>query len=398
MRTIQLDLIQTLLVAIVALFAGRALVDAVPALRRYSIPAAVVGGGLFAVVLGVLGRVLGVQVAFDTSMQDALLLAFFTTIGLSGDVRSLLHGGRALFVFLAAAIGLIVVQNAIGVAVGLAMDLTPTMGLTLGSITLTGGHGTGAAYAQNFAEVQNIRGAMEVAMAAATAGLVIGGIVGGPVAERLIRRYRLTGSGGEAAAGEAEGAEEPITTDSLLRTLLAVLVALTVGRMLGALAADWPIVLPRFIWCLLIGLVIRNVAAAGVYKVDQSTVDAFGSVVLSIFLVVALMALRFGDLLALAGPLLVILALQTIAAALYATWITFRVMGRNYDAAVMSGAHVGFGLSSTAMALAIMRTLTNRHGPAPLALLLVPLVGAFFVDIMNALLIQGFMALPWFGF
>ncbi|HEY8370627.1 MAG TPA: sodium/glutamate symporter, partial [Thermodesulfobacteriota bacterium] len=389
MRTIQLDVIQTLLVAFVALFGGRALVDAVPALTRYSIPAAVVGGGLFAVVLGVLGRVFGVQVAFDTSMQDALLLAFFTTIGLSGDVRSLLHGGRALFVFLAAAIGLIVVQNAIGVAVGLAMDLTPTMGLTLGSITLTGGHGTGAAYAQNFAEVQNIRGAMEVAMAAATAGLVIGGIVGGPVAERLIRRYGLTGSGGEAAAGAAEGAEEPITTDSLLRTLLAVLVALTVGRMLGALAADWPIVLPRFIWCLLIGLVIRNVAAGGVYRVDQSTVDALGSVVLSIFLVVALMALRFGDLLALAGPLLAILALQTIAAALYATWITFRVMGRNYDAAVMSGAHVGFGLSSTAMALAIMRTLTNRHGPAPLALLLVPLVGAFFVDIMNALLIQG---------
>jgi ESS family glutamate:Na+ symporter len=236
-------------------------------------------------------------------------------------------------------------------------------------------------------------------MAAATAGLVIGGIVGGPVAERLIRRYGLVGGGREAAAaGEAEHAEEPITTDSLLRTLLAVLVALTVGRMLGALAADWPIVLPRFIWCLLIGLVIRNVGATGVYKVDQTTVDAFGSVVLSIFLVVALMALRFGDLLALAGPLLVILALQTIAAALYATWVTFRVMGRNYDAAVMSGAHVGFGLSSTAMALAIMRTLTNRHGPAPLALLLVPLVGAFFVDIMNALLIQGFMALPWFGF
>ncbi len=402
MRTVELNLIYTLLLAVLVYFAGQALASRVALLRRFSIPAPVVGGCLVAVVLALADGLLHTRVAFTMTLKDPLLQVFFATVGLSADVRMLVKGGPRLLVFLGVGAAFIVVQNAIGLVAARLLDLHPIVGLLGGSITLTGGHGTGAAYAGRFGETMNIQSAMELTMASATAGLVIGAVVGGPLAEYLIRRHRLAGPSAEAAEqveAAATDEEGPATVTSLLGGLLAILVCLAGGQAFVRLMADARFILPDFVWCLLIGLVIRNVSTfTGLYRLHAESVDLLGGMALSLFLVMALMSMKLLDLLNLAGPLLVILAVQTVAILLYAGWVTFRIMGRNYDAAVMAAGHIGFGMSSTACALAIMKAVTERHGPSPLAFLIVPMVGAFFIDITNAFIIQGYLALPAFGF
>jgi ESS family glutamate:Na+ symporter len=398
--TVQLDLLFTILAAFVVLFAGRALVARSAVLKRFSIPAPVVGGVLVAILLA-LADVAGVRVSFDMSLRDNLLLMFFTTVGLSADARMLLKGGPKLVVFLAISIGFIAVQNLVGIGAALAMDLHPVVGLLGGSVTLTGGHGTGAAYGGRFGDTMNIVGAMELTMACATAGLVLGSLLGGPLAEYLVRRYNLSPPSTRTDAPTADAADEPdtVSATSVLNTLFTILACLAGGKLLARIVQGTGFILPDFLFCLLLGVAIRNgsTLVRGI-RVSGATVDLLGSVSLSLFLVMALMGMRLVDLVSLAGPLLVILGLQVVAMAAYAAFVTFRVMGRDYDAAVLAAGHVGFALSSTAAALAIMKTITERRGPSPLAFVVVPMVGAFFIDIANALLIQGYLALPVFGF
>jgi glutamate:Na+ symporter, ESS family len=400
-KTIELDLLFTILAAFVVLFAGRTLVSRTAFLKRFSIPAPVVGGVLVAVLLALADSFGGVRVSFDMSLRDNLLLMFFTTVGLSADARMLLKGGPKLALFLAVSIGFIAIQNLVGLAAAFALDLHPVVGLLGGSVTLTGGHGTGAAYGARFGDTMNIAGAMELTMACATAGLVLGSVLGGPLAEYLVRRYRLSPRPAPAAVLAADADEEPdtISVQSVLNTLFAILACLALGKMLARLVQGTGFILPDFLFCLLLGVVIRNASAVvkGI-RVSGTTVDLLGGVSLSLFLVMALMGMRLVDLVSLAGPLMVILTLQLVVMALYAVFVTFRAMGRDYDAAVLAAGHVGFALSSTAAALAIMKTITERRGPSPLAFLIVPMVGAFFIDIANAILIQGYLALPFFGF
>jgi ESS family glutamate:Na+ symporter len=402
MRTIEFDLIWTLLVAMVVLFVGRTLVARVGVLARFNIPAPVVGGGLVAILLAVVDAFLHVKLGFNLALKDTLLLMFFTTVGLAADARMLVKGGPRLAVFLGISVVLIVVQNIIGLGATRLLDLHPVVGLLGGSITLVGGHGTGAAYAGRFGDTMNLQGVMELTMACATAGLVIGAILGGPLAEYLLRRHKLSAPGpaaADAAAEADEAADDAITAPSILNTLFVILLCLAGGKVLVGLMAGTGFILPDFVFSLLLGVVIRNVSSfSGLFRMSDNTVDALGNVSLSLFLVMALMTMRLLDLVNLAGPLLVILAAQTVAVALYAAVVTFRVMGRNYDAAIMAAGQVGFGMSSTACALAIMKSVTDRHGPSPLAFLIVPMVGAFFIDITNAFIIQGFLTLPFFGF
>ena len=401
MTNVQLDLLFTILAAFVVLTAGQLLVARVGVLKRFSIPAPVVGGVLVAILLALADGFFGVKVSFDMALRDNLLLMFFTTVGLSADARMLAKGGPKLLVFFAVSMAFIVIQNIVGIGAALALDLHPVVGLLGGSITLTGGHGTGAAYGARFADSMNIVGAMELTMACATAGLVLGSVLGGPLAQYLVRRYQLspTAAPASAAAGETQGEADPITTQSVLNTLFAILASLAIGKWLAQLVQGTGIILPDFLFCLLLGVVIRNASTVirGA-RVSGATVDLLGGVSLSLFLVMALMGMRLVDLVSLAGPLLIILSLQAIVMAAYATFVTFRVMGRDYDAAVLAAGHVGFALSSTAAALAIMKTITERNGPSPLAFVIVPMVGAFFIDIANALVIQGYLALPFFGF
>jgi ESS family glutamate:Na+ symporter len=399
--TVHLNLLFTILAALVVLSGGRTLVARSTFLQRFSIPPPVVGGVVVAVLLAVADTMGGLRISFDMSLRDNLLLMFFTTVGLSADARMLMNGGPKLLVFLAISALFIAVQNLVGIAAALAMDLHPVVGLLGGSITLTGGHGTGAAYGGRFGETMNLVGSMELTMACATAGLVLGSLLGGPLAEFLITRYQLAPAAAPESAMDAAAPDEsdPITVHSVLTVLLAVMACLAFGKLAAKLVAGTGVILPDFLFCLLLGVIIRNVSvwvpAAGL---GGATVDLVGGVALSMFLVMALMGMRLVDLASLAGPLLIILGAQVVAMALYAVFVTFRTMGRDYDAAVLAAGHVGFALSSTAAALAIMKTVTQRRGPSPLAFVIVPMVGAFFIDILNALMIQGYLALPIFGF
>jgi ESS family glutamate:Na+ symporter len=400
-RTVHLNLLFTLLGSLLVLSAGRLLVARTAFLQKFSIPAPVVGGVIVAVALALADGGLGWRISFDMSLRDQLLLMFFTTVGLMADARMLINGGPKLLLFLGLSAAFIAVQNLVGIAAALAMDLHPLVGLLGGSITLTGGHGTGAAYGGRFGETMNIVGAMELTMACATAGLVMGSLLGGPLAEYLIKRYQLKGPAAPDAGGAAAAAEtaDPITVNSVLNVLMAVFFCLAFGKLFAKLVAGTGFILPDFLFCLLLGVVIRNLATwIPAVRLGDATIDLVGGVALSMFLVMALMGMRLIDLISLAGPLLVILGLQALAMALYAVFVTFRLMGRDYDAAVLAAGHVGFALSSTAAALAIMKAVTLQRGPAPMAFLIVPMVGAFFIDIANALLIQAYLALPLFGF
>ena len=397
---INLDATETLAAAVAVLFVGASVQARIGFLRDNNIPIPVVGGLLFAVLTTVLFLGFDFRIGLDMALKDPMMLAFFTTIGLGADFRLLARGGPRLLLFAVICLAYLIVQDGLGLVAAMGMDLHPLVGLLGGSITLSGGHGTGAAYAARFADVQNIAGVMELAMACATFGLILGGLIGGPVAGRLIRAHGLESATGHApSAPDSSEQHVPINGDSLLWALFVVLACLIGGQFLARALGGAAFTLPGFVWCLMIGVLIRNLEhLVPKLAVHPPTLDMLGSISLAIFLAMALMSLRPWELLALAGPLLVILLIQTIGMALFASLVTFRFMGGNYDAAIIAGGHCGFGLGATSTAVANMEALTHRFGPSPQAFIVVPLTGAFFIDLLNALVIQGYLALPVFGY
>ncbi|RON56389.1 sodium/glutamate symporter [Pseudomonas frederiksbergensis] len=398
---LQLDFYGTLVAASLVLLLGRGLVTHVGFLRTYNIPEPVAGG--LVVALALLGlRVLDIEVRFDTSLQTPLMLAFFATIGLSADFASLKKGGRVVGIFVLAVTGLLVVQNAMGIGLATALGLDPLMGLLTGSITLAGGHGTGAAWGATFSEKFGLASASELAMASATFGLVLGGLIGGPVARLLIKRVHTPGCEQEKPrlpkGFEQPNKERSITPFSFIETLALIAVSLLAGTLLNGLLHDTAFELPTFVCVLFVGVVLRNgLSALGLYQVFEREVSVLGNVSLSLFLAIALMSLKLWDLAALALPFFIILAAQTLVMALFAIFVTFRMMGSNYDAAVLAAGHCGFGLGATPTAIANMQAVTQRYGPSQIAFLVVPMVGAFFIDIINVIVIKLYLALPLFA-
>lgn len=399
---IQLDFYGTLVAASLVLLLGRGLVSRVGFLRSYNIPEPVAGGLVVAVLLLLL-RTFDIEVRFDTSLQTPLMLAFFATIGLSADLASLKKGGRVVGIFLLAVIGLLVVQNAMGIGLATLLGLDPLMGLLTGSITLAGGHGTGAAWGTVFSEKYGLASASELALASATFGLVLGGLIGGPVARLLIKRVQVPGCSQEQAPRLPKGFEQPnkersITPVSFVETLALIAVSLLAGNLLNGLLQGTAFELPTFVCVLFVGVVLRNgLSALGLYQVFEREVSVLGNVSLSLFLAIALMSLKLWDLAALALPIFIILAVQALVMALFAIFVTFRVMGGNYDAAVLAAGHCGFGLGATPTAIANMQAVTQRYGPSQIAFLVVPMVGAFFIDIINVIVIKLYLALPLFA-
>ena len=396
---ISLDAAQTLAAAIAILFIGGAVQQRIAFLANNNIPVPVVGGLLFAMVTTALYIGLQLRIDFDMALKEPMMLAFFTTIGLGANAALLRQGGPRLLLFAGVCLGYLLLQDAIGVITAVGLDLHPLVGLLSASITLSGGHGTGAAYASSFGEVNNLAGVMELAMACATFGLILGGLIGGPVAGRLIRAHGLSSTAAERQHDQEEELEhDPIDSSSLLSTLFVVLICLIGGGFLAELFGGAAFTLPGFVWSLLLGVIIRNLEhVIPAVRLHPPTVDAIGFLALSIFLAMALMSLRLWELLSLAGPMLVMLAAQTLGMVLFASLVTFRVMGSSYDSAIIAGGHCGFGMGATPTAVANMEALTLRFGPSPQAFIVVPLMGAFFIDILNALVIQGFLALPLFG-
>ncbi|ABZ77869.1 sodium/glutamate symporter [Shewanella halifaxensis HAW-EB4] len=394
--------LESFLVAILVLFIGHTVNRYIPILKKYNIPEPIVGGLLVAALITIL-HFSNITVAFNLSMQNTLMLMFFSTVGLAANYKLLLKGGSKVFLFLGVASLFIVIQNIVGVSLANLLGLESFMGLIAGSITLSGGHGTGAAWADTFQTEYGIN-TLEFAMAAATFGLVMGGIIGGPVAQRLINKNNLVSSYGIGGNHHKDHPdlvtydqleEDRVTAKSVLEVLFIMLLCVAGAKwttmLIEVVGASW-LKMPEFVYALFIGVIITNLTEISRgYKINSECVDVLGSVSLALFLSMALMNLKLWEIFDLAIPLLIILVVQTAVLALFAYFVTFRIMGSNYDAAVMAGGHCGFGLGATPTAVMNMGALVSRTGPSPQAFMVVPIVGAFFVDIVNAVILKGFM-------
>ncbi len=400
MEPIILNGYHTLIAATLVLLIGRLFVNRIKFLQDFNIPEAVAGGLFAAFIIFLFYRIGGITFKFEQSLQTAFMLAFFSSIGLSADFSRLKQGGKPLVIFLIVVSVLIVIQNSVGVSLAYFFGLDPLIGLITGSITLTGGHGTGATWADVFSNKYGVAGAMEMAMASATFGLVAGGLIGGPVARRLVNKMKLS----KVQHVSKIDTTEKYTGDTFedvdnIRLITATSMIETMALFAACLAFSSIMVnifpnsgLPQFVWALGFGVILRNVLTL-VFKFDMfdRAIDVLGNASLSLFLAIALMSIKLWELSGLAGPMLIILCAQTAVMVLYAYFVTYRVMGSNYDAAVLSAGHCGFGLGATPTAVANMQSVTESFGPSHKAFLIVPLVGAFFVDIINLGMITTFV-------
>ena len=393
------DTYQTLALASLVLLLGYFLVKRINVLKSFNIPEPVVGGFIVAIGLFVWHQIDGTSFTFEKSLQTTMMLVFFSSIGLSANFARLIKGGKPLIIFLFVAAGLIICQNVIGIAGSELLGIDPAYGLLAGSVTLTGGHGTGAAWAETFIKEFNLPAATEIAMACATFGLVFGGIIGGPVARFLLNRQKQGENPENDEIDDVQEAfEHPayhrkVNARSIIETITMMSFCLLIGQYLDSITKGTALQLPTFVWCLFTGVVIRNTLThLFKFRVADSTIDVLGSVGLSIFLAIALMSLKLWELAGLAGDVLVILAVQVVFMAFYAVYVTYHFMGKDYDAVVLSAGHCGFGLGATPTAVANMQAITSRFGPSHKAFLIVPMVGAFFIDLINASLLKVFLA------
>ncbi len=401
MTDFKLNLLQTLSLASLVYFGGIQLRKRVAWLDRLNIPAAVVGGLLFTLLVMLL-REQGISIQLDTAMQSTLSVAFFTSIGMGASLALLRVGGIQVFIFLVLATVFCLVQNFVGIAIALGFEENPLLGVMAGSVTLVGGPATGLAFAPVFEEA-GLRGAGPLALTAATGGIVCGGLVGGPVGTYLIRRFGLVPESSGAKARDEVKAEletppetivvEVAREDSpFIRNLVVLGLAMGLGSIVSGYIQSLGVTLPAYIGAMLVASVLRNLDDVGGWlRIDQRTMEFAGNLALNIFLVVALMDLKLWELAGLALPLFLILVAQVIVVVLFALTVSFRVMGKDYESAVMASGFIGFVLGTTANAVANMRALVARFGPAPRAFLVVPLVGAFFIDFANAIIITFFV-------
>lgn len=395
----------TLISAVIVLLLGRFLVNRIDFLKRYNIPEPVAGGLVAAVVSLLVHTFWGYSIVFSSELQTSFMLVFFASIGLSANFMKLKEGGTALVIFLICVASFIVVQNAVGMSLATLLGLDPLIGLIAGSITLTGGHGTAGAWGEILESQHGIQGALALGMASATFGLIIGGVIGGPLAKLLINRYSLAQAKTNAEIQQRDTHVEQnsddlapfenphqvrlITADNAITTLGMFAACLAFAEFMTGFSKGTWFELPTFVWALGGGVILRNILES-VLKVDifDRAIDVFGNASLSLYLAMALLSLKLWQLADLAGPLVVILGAQTLTMALYAAFVTFRVMGKNYDAAVLAAGHCGFGMGATPTAVANMQAITNMYGPSHKAFVIVPLCGAFFVDLINATVIQ----------
>ena len=401
---LNLDLIQTVAFSGIVLFIGYALCRLIRPLSRYNIPAPVVGGLLVALVILVARHYDVTLFKFEITLRDPLMIAFFTTIGFGASLSLLKIGGPQVLTFFVIATVAAVFQNVVGALIALPFGLHPLFGVLAGSVTLTGGPATGLAFAPLF-EKAGVQGAATIAIAAAMFGIICGGLMGGPVGTFLIERFKLRkprDHKGEARVVIAENVVEdklpepketaPAGEDQeayvLLKNLVALLVAMWIGSWLSRGFTALGITLPAYIGAMFVAAIIRNLDDLTHWiGLSQRTLDDLGHVSLSLFLVMALMTLKLWELAGLVLPLFVVLIGQVLLIAVFCLWPVFKFMGRDYEAAVMSGGFFGFMMGTTANAMANMKVLVDKYGRAPRAFLVVPMVGAFFIDFTNALLI-----------
>jgi ESS family glutamate:Na+ symporter len=386
LQLVQIEPMDMLSISILVLFLGMFLNRKIKVLGDNYIPPAVTGGLLFATGVALVYNFMGVQLEFNMEMRDLLLLVFFSTVGLSARFKTLAAGGKTLILLIAVAGVFLFLQNSVGIVVALIAGIHPGYGLMAGSVAFAGGHGTAIAWGQA-AEEAGLEGAAAIGLAFATFGLVAGGIVGGPIARRLIEKRGITGS-----IDQNEGAATAATTEvedkdwlyGVLVSLLMLALCVSLGDIVNRLLAEDGVRLPGFLTSMFVGIVIANIADVFKRPLNDAVVSKFGDVALNIFLSMSMMAIQLWTLAAAARGIMIVLIAQVLLMTIFAIYVVFRVTGRDYDAVVIAAGFAGLGLGATPVAIANMNAVTQQYGPSTKAFLVVPLVGAFFIDVLNA--------------
>lgn len=397
----EMDVLKTILFAVFLLLVGGKIKGKFKIFTKYCIPSAVIGGLIFA-ILALLFKNLGiVTFAFDKGIQKLFMNVFFAASGCAAGLGLLKTGTKKVAIFVVLAAALAFLQNSVAVGVGKILNVEPLIALMTGSVPMTGGHGNSAAFAP-IAEGFGATGAMSVAIAAATFGLCAGSIIGGPVGNRLVSKYGLAKAGSNDSVGNAVAEVAADTERAFLdkkRTTEAVFIVLiSVG--LGSYIFDLAkvalpnVVLPIHVMCMLAGVIVRNVYDAVKKPTDEALykeIDVVGELSLGLFVTMAIMGMRLWELAELAGPLLILLAAQIILVYLFVTQITFRAMGKDYDAAVMAVGHLGFGTGAVPVSMTTMKTVCDKYSYSKLAFFVVPIVGGLLSNFTNSAIITAFL-------
>ncbi len=398
---VRLSTFLSVTIGIIVLFIGKRLTDGLGFLKEYSIPEPVSGGLLVAVILALIFAFTGFEVSFSLEARDILLVYFFTTIGMNARFNELIAGGWPLVLLLGLTLGYLVVQNLVGISVSALFGLPSVMGLLGGSVSLIGGHGTAIAWSGRIAEEYGITNALEVGVACATFGLILASLMGGPIAKFLINRHNLHSTAGEEQTVGIVRDEAPPAFGyfDFLDTVLAIHICGILGIILNGLIAEAGLQLPLFVTCLFAGILISNLIPDSFPRLSgrkwpsrSAPLAMIADISLGTFLAMSLMSMQLWTLVDLAAPILAILAAQLAVAVALTVFVIFRVMGRNYDAAVIAAGFGGISLGATPTAMANMSAVTKRYGPSQLAFIIVPLVCAFFIDLANAVAIPAFLA------
>ena len=386
----QLNMAETVGFAIILLLLGRWIKKKVNFFERFFIPAPVIGGTLFSIILLIGHQTESFTFTFNNDIKNFLMIAFFTTVGFSASLKILAKGGVGVALFLLAATILVILQDIVGPVLAKALGIDPLLGLAAGSIPLTGGHGTSGAFGPYLEEL-GATGATVVAVASATYGLISGCLIGGPIARRLMIKNNLKPTEGKAGFDSSLlNNESEMTEESLFSAVVYVGIAMGIGATINIILEKYGIKFPAYLMGMVVAAIMRNIIDASQKPLPFNEIGVIGNISLSLFLSMALMSMKLWELVELAGPLSVILIVQTIVMALFAYYVTFNIMGRDYDAAVIATGHCGFGLGATPNAIANMETFTATNGPSVKAFFIIPIVGSLFIDFVNAMVIKGF--------
>ncbi|MGE7840019.1 sodium/glutamate symporter [Lysinibacillus sp. NPDC093712] len=381
---IEINQITTIFLA-VALFAfGSFLINKINFLKRFCIPAPVVGGLLFAALTTILKTTGVLEISLDTSLQSLFMITFFTTIGLGASFKLVKLGGKLLVIYWLACGFLALMQNVIGVSLASLMGIHPLIGMMAGAVSMEGGHGAAAAFGQTLEDL-GISSAMTIGAAAATCGLVAGGLIGGPIVKYLVGKYNLTPDKQETEAVEYENKNEQITSDSFFTQVVIITFCMAVGTYVGTLFSEATgFVLPGYVGAMFVAVLVRNILdKVKPNAINMKSISLIGDVTLGVFLSMALMSIKLWEIADLALPLFVIVFVQVLFIVLFCIFVLFKLLGKNYDAAVMVAGFAGHGLGATPNAMANMSAVVQRFGPSTKAFLVVPIVGAFLIDVFG---------------
>ena len=397
---LELDAITTLALASMLYLLGIYIVNHVSILRKLCIPAPVIGGLLFSILVAILQSTQILTIKLDSEfIQNFFMLAFFTTIGLGASLKLLRLGGKVLSLYFIFCGILAIFQNLIGISLAKVLNISPLLGLTAGSMSMEGGHGNAAAYGQTI-QSMGIDSALTAALAAATLGLVAGGLIGGPVVKFLITKYNLKPENAEETTkdyGNVKSNEylrnrmNPTTIFFLQFTIVAICMA--IGSYLGNTFSDLTgINIPIYVGAMFVAVIIRNISEYNnLNLIDMKFIDNIGDISLSLFLSIALMSIQLTEIYQLAIPLIIIVLIQVLFIVLFSVFIVFRGLGKNYDAAVMIGGFIGHGLGATPNAMANLDVITKKFGASPKSYLVVPIVGAFLIDLLGVPIVTTFI-------